>query len=84
MNIIYLIKEKEDYKLLKMPYKIYYYNKLSGIHKSKGHCSFKLLVKELYKSGYSYKGIYSDSKIIINSCIVLIKKKNFYKIEKTK
>lgn len=32
-----------------------YYKKLSDIHKEKGHCFFKILVKEFYKIGFSYK-----------------------------
>ena len=78
-------KEKDDYILLKIPFKFDYYKKLITLHKDKGHCSFKLLVKEFYKIGYSYKGIYKDAKQIIRTCVVCNQKKStFYKREPTK
>lgn len=52
-----------------------YYKKLSDIHKEKGYCSFKILVKEFYKIDFSYKGIYRDCKKIIDRCIVCNQKK---------
>ena len=78
-------KEKHDYILLKIPFKFDYYKKLINLHKDKDHCSFKLLVTEFYKIGYSYKGIYKNAKQIINKHVFCYQKKfTFYEREPTK
>ena len=58
----HLKKQKNDYTLLKIPYKIDYIKLLSDIHINKSHISLNKLINEFYLAGYTYKGIISDSK----------------------
>ena len=45
----------------------------------------KNLLKEFFKSGYTYKGVYKDCKMIINICSECIqKRKKYYKRKPTK
>lgn len=81
----HLKKQKNDYTLLKIPYKIDYIKLLSDIHINKSHISLNKLINEFYLAGYTYKGIISDSKKIIQNCVTCAqKKREYYKREPTK
>ena len=70
-----LLKDRNDYKFLKIPYKFDYYELLEKIHKKFSHCSYKILVKEFYNKGYTYNGIINDCKALIKSCLICEQKK---------
>ena len=81
----HLKKQKNDYTLLKIPYKIDYIKLLSDIHINKSHICLNKLNNEFYLAGYTYKGIISDSKKIIQNCVTCAqKKREYYKREPTK
>lgn len=64
-----------DYDLLKIPYKFDYYKMLEDLHKKFSHCSKKKLLNFFNNKGFSYHGLYTDCKIIINSCNLCAQKK---------
>jgi len=86
-NIINRHKKKdiEDYILLKIPFKFDYYEKLIQIHKDNFHCSYIKVIQLFNNEGYTYKGVYEDSKTIINICPVCVQKeRQIYKREPSK
>ena len=73
-----------DYILLKIPYKKNYMAKLNEIHNSY-HCSYKKLVSEYQRTGFSFKGIFNICKNICKYCKVCAqKKRDYYKREPSK
>ena len=81
----HLKKDINDYKLLKIPFKLNYIQDIKDLHVKKNHCSLKKLLKEYYNLGYTFKGIIKICKEIIKYCPICAQKNHkYYKREPSK